>query len=144
MSPYRERLSPSWWMVLAIGLVMPATTLIFLPLNAVLGVVAGGVMWLAASATLWLFSPVISADSEGLRVGNAFLEKECVGDVVAFHGEEARHQKGPGAHGLAWLKLSPWIDSVVKITVDDPEDSTPYWLVSTRKPKMLMSALGKG
>jgi hypothetical protein len=142
MTLYRERLSPSWWMVLAIGLVMPATALIFLPLNVIVGVVAGVGMWVGAIAVLWAFSPVISVNPEGLRVGNAFLEKSYVGDAVAFNGEEARHEKGPGAHGLAWLKLSPWVDPVVKITVVDPEDPTPYWLVSSRNPEDFIRALG--
>jgi hypothetical protein len=32
---------------------------------------------------------------------------------------------------------------VAKIAVEDPEDPTPYWLVSTRKPEELKKALGK-
>lgn len=141
MTPYRERLSPSWWMVLAVGLVMPATTLIFLPLNVVVGVVAGLAMWWGAVGLLWASSPVISVDVEGLRVGGAYLERGYIGDVVAFDGSAARHEKGPGAHGLAWLRLSPWIDPVVKVTVTDPDDPTPYWLFSSRNPEGLMRAL---
>lgn len=143
MTSYRERLSPSWWMVLAIGLVIPATMLIFLPLNTLVGLVAGVTMWAGAVGSLWLLSPVITVTEEALQVGNATLEHRYIGEISAFDGDAARHEKGPGAHGLAWLTLSPWVDAVARISVADPEDPTPYWLVSTRKPEELMKALGK-
>lgn len=144
MTPYRERLSPSWWMVVAVGLVMPATLLIFLPLSLLVGVLAGVGMWVGALAILWIFSPVIEVNNGVLRVGNAQIEATYIGPVAAFRGEDARHEKGPGAHGLAWMNLRPWIDPVVKITVLDSDDPIPYWLVSTRRPEELISALGKG
>ncbi|MGA1446485.1 MAG: DUF3093 domain-containing protein [Pontimonas sp.] len=138
---YRERLSPSWWMIVALGLVVPATVLIFLPLNVVVGVVSGFVRWISSVAVLWVFSPVIAVTEEGLRVGTAYLEREFWGQAQAFRGLEARHERGPGAHGLAWLSLRPWIDPVVKIEVSDPEDPTPYWLISSKNPEALLAAL---
>ena len=143
MTSYRERLSPSWWMVLSIALVIPATMLIFLPLNALVGLVAGVTMWAGAVGALWLFSPVITVTEGALQVGNATLEHRYIREVSAYDGDAARHERGPGAHGLAWLGLSPWVDTVAKIAVEDPEDPTPYWLVSTRKPEELKKALGK-
>jgi len=143
MTLYRERLSPSWWMVVAVGLVMPATLLIFLPLSPLVGILAGAGMWAGALTILWVFSPVIELDNGVLRVGKAHIEATYIGAVEAFHGEAARHEKGPGAHGLAWMSLRPWIDPVVKITVLDSDDPIPYWLVSTRRPEQLISALGK-
>ena len=143
MTLYRERLSPSWWMVVAVGLVMPATLLIFLPLSPLVGILAGVGMWAGALSILWVFSPVIELDNGVLRVGKAHIEATYIGAVEAFRGEAARHEKGPGAHGLAWMSLRPWIDPVVKITVLDSDDPIPYWLVSTRRPEQLISALGK-
>jgi len=143
MSSYRERLSPSWWMVVAVGLVMPATLLIFLPLSPLVGALAGVGMWAGALAVLWVFSPIIEVEDGTLRVGTARIDLAFVGETREFRGEDARHEKGPGAHGLAWMSLRPWIDPVVKITVTDSDDPTPYWLVSTRYPQELMSAVGK-
>ena len=140
---YRERLSPSWWMIVAVGLVVPATVLIFLPLNVFVGVISGLGLWVSSVAVLWGFSPVIAVTEEGLRVGAAYLEREFWGQTQAFRGVEARHERGPGAHGLAWLSLRPWIDPVVKIEVTDPEDHTPYWLVSSKKPEALIAALSQ-
>lgn len=126
---------------MALGLVVPATVLIFLPLNVFVGVVSGLVLWISSVAALWVFSPVIVVNEEGLRVGTAYLEREFWGQAQAFRGLEARHERGPGAHGLAWLSLRPWIDPVVKIEVSDPEDPTPYWLISSKNPEALLAAL---
>ena len=126
---------------MALGLVVPATVLIFLPLNVFVGVVSGLVLWISSVAVLWVFSPVIVVTDEGLRVGTAYLEREFWGQAQAFRGLEARHERGPGAHGLAWLSLRPWIDPVVKIEVSDPEDPTPYWLISSKNPEALLAAL---
>ena len=126
---------------MALGLVVPATVLIFLPLNVFVGVVSGCVLWISSVAVLWVFSPVIVVTEEGLRVGTAYLEREFWGQAQAFRGLEARHERGPGAHGLAWLSLRPWIGPVVKIEVSDPEDPTPYWLISSKNPEALLAAL---
>jgi len=126
---------------MALGLVVPATVLIFLPLNVFAGVISGFVLWISSVAVLWVFSPVIAVTDEGLRVGTAYLEREFWGQAQAFRGLEARHERGPGAHGLAWLSLRPWIDPVVKIEVSDPEDPTPYWLISSQNPEALLAAL---
>jgi len=125
----------------ALGLVVPAAVLIFLPLNVFVGVVSGCVLWISSVAVLWVFSPVIVVTEEGLRVGTAYLEREFWGQAQAFRGLEARHERGPGAHGLAWLSLRPWIGPVVKIEVSDPEDPTPYWLISSKNPEALLAAL---
>ena len=41
----------------------------------------------------------------------------------------------------AWLLVRGWIPGVARITLDDPTDPTPYWLVSTRDPEGLAAAL---
>ncbi|MGI3786257.1 MAG: DUF3093 family protein, partial [Janthinobacterium lividum] len=35
-----------------------------------------------------------------------------------------------------------WVSTSVEIGLDDPADPVPYWLVSTRRPGALASALG--
>ncbi|MGW9267500.1 DUF3093 family protein, partial [Gordonia terrae] len=35
-----------------------------------------------------------------------------------------------------------WVKTMVLIVLDDPDDPTPYWLVSTRRPAELLAALG--
>jgi hypothetical protein len=34
-----------------------------------------------------------------------------------------------------------WIPGVVRVELRDPEDPTPYWIVSSRRPQELAKAL---
>ena len=48
---------------------------------------------------------------------------------------------GVDADARAFLLTRPYLKRSVKITVQDPADRTPYWLVSTRHPRELADAL---
>jgi hypothetical protein len=48
---------------------------------------------------------------------------------------------GVEADARAHLVLKPYIATAVELTLDDPEDPVPYWLVSTRRPAQLAEAL---
>ena len=48
---------------------------------------------------------------------------------------------GPGLRADAELSLRPWIKTAVQIEVDDMNDTTPYWVVATRRPSELVAAL---
>ena len=41
----------------------------------------------------------------------------------------------------AFLVIRGWVDPVVRVTLDDPNDPTPYWLISTRRPEELVRVL---
>jgi hypothetical protein len=49
--------------------------------------------------------------------------------------------RGVDLDARAFLKIRPWVKPVVRIELDDDNDPTPYWLVSTRRPKELAAAL---
>jgi hypothetical protein len=142
MSSFSERLHPSWWMVLALGFVFPATLLILLPVNVVWGFALGMIFWVSSVLLLWVSSPVIAVSDGVLQVGKASLEVKFISEVEVFRHDAARHIKGPGSDVRSWLCLRPWVDPVVKVTLNDPDDPTPYWLISTRRPDQLRQALG--
>lgn len=41
----------------------------------------------------------------------------------------------------AYLIHKPWVKQLVLLVLNDPEDPTPYWLVSTRHPEKILQAL---
>jgi len=141
MSGYSEKLSPAWWLVAAIGLVLPASVLIFLPLSLTVGVTVGLVLWWGSVGLLWIASPRITLGPEGFRAGRAFIEPRDIGSVWTARGDDARAEKGTRLDARAWLVMVPWITPVVKIEITDRDDPTPYWLVSTRRPDALRDAL---
>jgi hypothetical protein len=79
--------------------------------------------------------------STTLTVGRATIERRYLGAVSAYTGDEATEQRGTALNGLAYLCIRGWISPVVRIEVTDPEDRTPYWLASTRRPKQFTAAL---
>ena len=38
----------------------------------------------------------------------------------------------------------PWVSGAVQVIIDDPADPTPYWVVSSRDPVRLASAIAAG
>lgn len=138
---YRERLWPAWWVYLATGLVIPASLLVFLPISQIAGYVAAVVLYGAIVVILLATAPVIEVTDAELRVGRARIERRFLGRTTAHVGPEAVAERGTRLDARAWLKLRGWISGVVRIELDDADDPTPYWLVSTRRPEQLAAAL---
>lgn len=134
MQSYTERLWPSWWLTLALGLFLPAGFLIFLPLNPWVGFGVGMALWWGSWALLAIFSPVIDIGEGGFRAGRAHIDWQHVSAVEDIPKADMRHATGPGLDARAWLVLRPWVPTAVRLLVNDPDDPTPYWIVSTTNP----------
>lgn len=128
-------------MVLAAGLLVPITFLVLVPVSPVAGALLGFFFWASAVTAMWLLSPTVEVTTSQFIAGRATLEIHFVGEVEVFRGADARHQKGVGAHGLAWFCIRPWIEPMVRVGLNDPVDRTPYWIVSSRKPEQLASQI---
>ena len=143
MTIYRERLLPGPWTFISTGLVIPASLLVFLPIDTATGVVVAIVLYLGCATALILASPVIEVNDTGLVAGRARLPLENVGPAVGFTKEDATAERGLRLDARAWLVIRGWIDPVIKVEVLDPTDPTPYWLLSTRRPKAVIGALAE-
>lgn len=138
---YRERLWPAWWVFVATALVIPSSLLVFLPISVTAGYVTAAVLYGAIIVVLLSTTPVIEVTDGTLRVGPARIERAFVGAASAHTGSDAFAERGPRLDARAWLKLRGWVPGVVRIELTDPQDPTPYWLVSTRRPDELAAAL---
>jgi hypothetical protein len=141
MSSYRERLWPAPWMYIVIALIVPATMLVFTPISIPAGIATALVLVTGSVVLLLRSAPVVSVETETLRVGRARIPVRFVGETSAARGAEARHERGPGLDARAHLVLRGWIDPVLRIRIIDPDDPVPYWLVSTRHPDELARAI---
>ncbi|MDQ2697320.1 MAG: DUF3093 domain-containing protein [Actinomycetota bacterium] len=141
MHPYRERLWPAPWLFIATALVIPASLLVFLPINTTVGLVVAIVLYAGCVGLLLLGSPTIAVTDTTLVAGRARLPLDVVAGAVASRGAQARAERGTGLDARAYLVIRGWIDPVVRLTLDDPNDPTPYWLVSTRRPEELVQAI---
>jgi hypothetical protein len=140
---YRERLTtPWWWYVVALGVAaliagefrlsgvdltvwIPFCTLV--PLAAV-------IVWSLGRSSLLI------ADGE-LWVRGAHLPLTYVSGAIALDAETLRRVVGREGDPAAYVSIRPWIGGGVQLWLDDPDDPTPYWVVSSRHPQQLVQAV---
>lgn len=75
------------------------------------------------------------------HAGRANISVELLADPVALDAETTRRVAGRDANARAYLLLRPYLKRAAMVTVTDPADPVPYWLVSTRRPEELRAAL---
>ncbi|MET0418049.1 MAG: DUF3093 domain-containing protein [Actinoplanes sp.] len=142
---YSERLRVSWPMWLAALLAD-----VILGVEALLGF-PGLPGWLpfavlvplSVALLLWIGRYRVSVTDTEFQVDDARLPVAVISDVVALDAAGKREALGVGAHPLAFVIQRPWIGSAVQVLLDDPDDPTPYWVISTRHPVELATALLK-
>jgi hypothetical protein len=138
---YRERLWPAPWIFLATALVIPASLQVFLPISTLAGWIVAIALYGAIVVTLLATTPTIEIAGGELRAGRARLPLSVVGAVRAARGADAVHERGVGLHADAWLLIRGWIPDVVRVELDDPQDPTPYWIISSRRADELAATI---
>ncbi|CAN5211047.1 DUF3093 domain-containing protein [soil metagenome] len=141
MTLYRERLWASAWWFISTALVIPAAFLVFLPINVFIGAVVAVGLYAAIVVGLVLASPIVEVTTEAFVAGRARLPIEYIGTVAGFLAEDAALERGQRLDARAWLLIRGWVAPVVTVAVTDPEDPTPYWVVSTRRPGAVVAAV---
>ena len=139
---FEERLSPSVGVWLVALMLAGLCILVFAPIDPWVGVAAAVVFFGIEAALLITGTPRIVVTDRTLSVGRASIERRHLGEVTGYRGEDARQQRGPSLHGLAYVTVRGWISPVVRVQITDERDRTPYWLTSTRRPEELVGALG--
>lgn len=123
-------------------MVYPTLWLTFVPIDETLGVLLG-VALTALFATLMLAkSPRIAVTEESLVVGRATLERKFINSVTVVSAEEGFSERGRNLDPGAWIHFQGSVKTMLKVNVNDPEDPTPYWLFSTRRPVEIAEVLG--
>lgn len=96
-------------------------------------------------AMLWLGRHRVRVTRRGddtyLEVGGAALPLSVVSRVAAVPSSAKSAALGRQLDPAAFLQHRVWIGPLVLIVLDDPDDPTPYWLVSTRRPEELAKVL---
>lgn len=141
MEQFRERLWPALWWYPIIALIVPATLLVFEPINLIAGILTAGALVVGSLVMLIGSAPTIRVADGVLRAGKARIPVALIGEMEAASGDEARAERGPRLDARAWLMLRGDVGPVVRLHITDPEDPTPYWLVSTRRPEALITAI---
>lgn len=81
------------------------------------------------------------AGDRQLRVGPARLPVHYVADAIVISARDKQIALGPDFDPLAYVLHRPWIGPLVRVTLNDPADPTPYWLFSVRRSEALLECL---
>ncbi|HSV39156.1 MAG TPA: DUF3093 domain-containing protein [Nocardioidaceae bacterium] len=140
---YDERLGvPLRWWALA-TMFLASVLLAFLV--ALPAPVAFGTVGLMVAGVVALFlgygAAQVSVRDGELLAGAARIPVELLADPVALDDDATKRAMGVDANARAYLLVRPYLRRSVKVTVIDPDDPTPYWLVSTRHPRTLAAAV---
>ncbi len=144
---YREQLWVPWWWwplgFLGTGLMAYEVRL---GLRSLPGWVPFAAFFaITVAALLWLGRIQVRVTGSGgqteLWVGEAHLPA----DVIARCAEVPRSAKsaalGRQLDPAAYVVHRGWVGPMVLVVLDDPDDPTPYWLVSCRHPQRVLAAL---
>jgi Protein of unknown function (DUF3093) len=146
---YRERLWVPWWWwppgfalaaLIAFEVDMAITALPdWLPFATLFTVAAATLLWLGRVEIR------VTEGSEGAGVELWAADAHLPVTVIARSAEIARTAKsaalGRQLDPAAFVLHRGWVGPMVLVVLDDPDDPTPYWLVSCRHPERVLSAL---
>jgi len=138
---FRERLSPSLWVLVSAAVVAPMAALVLAPIDMTIALVAGGLLGVLFVWLLIAGSPVVDVRDGMLRAGRARIRVDLLGRPVPLEGDAARAARGPELNPKAWHVIRGGIDGIVVVPVEDPDDPTPAWVMSSRTPDRLTAAI---
>ncbi|MEE4022870.1 DUF3093 domain-containing protein [Gordonia sp. PKS22-38] len=142
---FNERLRVPWWWWLAAAVVTGVVGY-EIQLSAhgsawsVVGYIVVGVL---CAAILWSLGRVqvrVSGDGE-LHAGRARLPRAVIARGATVPATAKSAALGRQLDPAAFLVHRTWVKTMVLLVLDDPDDPTPYWLVSTRDPAGVLAAL---
>jgi hypothetical protein len=140
---YAERLVVPWWLwlaALALAALLAAEVFLgapgfatWIPYFVLLPLTAVGLWWLGRIR-------VAVRDGE-FHVDDARLPVRFIREVGVLDAEARREALGPRADPYAFVVQRPWVRGAVLLVLDDPDDPTPYWVISARRPARVAEAL---
>lgn len=139
---FREVIKPPVWLLAFIYFMFLS---LVIAVWAAFGNQGAIITWVLLTIALLLIAfkarSAITVDENELRVRNAHVELKYIDKVELLTADQMRLLRTRDADPAAYLAITFWISAGVKVTLNDERDSTPYWLVSSRKSEELTNTL---
>ncbi|GGB25704.1 DUF3093 domain-containing protein [Gordonia jinhuaensis] len=143
---YHERLYVPWWW-------WPCAAVVVGVVGYEVKIATGHQIWstvayivLAVIAVWLLWSmgrvSVSVTDDRELIAHKARLPVSVIDRAASVPASAKSAALGRQLDPAAYLMHRAWVKTMVLVVLDDPDDPTPYWLVSTRHPDRVIAALG--
>lgn len=146
VAAYRETLrTPWWWYLVSVCVAcilaaefhvggLPLTDWIPFSVLVPLSIV---IVW-------WLGRSKLEIVDGEIRVRGAHLPLQYCTGVVQLDAATLRRVVGREGDPAAHLSIRPWIGPGVQLWLDDEDDPTPYWVLSSRHPEKFAAAVRAG
>lgn len=109
----------------------------WLPYAAMAVVAVGVLLWLGRIEV-----QVVSTGSDvELWAGQAHLPASVISRSAAVPRSAKSSALGRQLDPAAFVLHRNWVGPMVLVVLDDPDDPTPYWMVSCRHPERVLAAL---
>lgn len=144
---YEKQWLPWYWWVVVLGMVTAfclqlmfnRTIWWFVIPELVLGAAA---LWFL----FWMSSTTVSVteDREKIRwlqTDGAALPHIVVSRSLAIPASAKQAAMGRQLDPAAFLVSHAWVPTMVMLVIEEPDDPTPYWLVSAKDPAAILKAL---
>lgn len=137
---FRESLTPSWQFHIALLVLIPMGFGAVAPLSITGGYVSAAVLYAISLVVFVLRAPRITVIGNALTAGRATIPLGLLG-----HARVIEKVDRPLAISDArtWKLIRAWIPTGVLVEINDPQDPTPSWYLSTRNPELLVAALSQ-
>ncbi len=96
---------------------------------------------LASVVLVWMGRHRVQLRDGELRVGPAHIPVRHLGQVQVIYPDAKRLALGPELDPAAFVLHSAWVGPMLRITITDPQDPTPYWIFSVRRAEELAALL---
>lgn len=139
---FAERLKVpwSWWAIAFVGVAVGGAE-VFAGFDWHVAAVVYAVLGIPTLALLiGLSRTLITVDANGVHAGGKTLPLDEVTAARALDAQETRHILGPGGHPSGHVAGRGYVKTAVLIRPADAA-TTPYWLVTTRRPEELVRVL---
>jgi len=139
---YREVIrAPLWLLALVYFFMLSLVISIWAALGDSAALIALAVV---TAALVWIYVATalrIEVDGKELRVGKAHIDLAFIGNCVDLDNKAIRLARTRDADPQAFLAIRFWARAGIRVDINDHNDSTPYWLISSNRGTELIQAI---
>jgi len=134
---YSERVFPGLSFFLATLFAPAALYLIVLAFDDLWALITFVVSELAIIFLGLFAAPTLSLSNKTLSIGNVQIPTQYVKAITVVEASAQQPEKGPKLNPSAYVRFQVGVKGLIKVELNDPNDPTPYWLISSRNPELI-------